>query len=70
MREGAKEASFQGYSQIGFQPEEARKQAPKTRRSNTSHKDRTQDKEEPKAAEEPESQRDHTAREANQVLNL
>ena len=42
---------------------EARKQAPNTRRNNISHKDKTQDKEEPKAVEKPENQRDQTARE-------
>ena len=45
------------------QAKEARKEAPDTRRNNTSHKDRTQDKEEPKAAEKPENQGDQTARE-------
>ena len=42
---------------------EAGKQAPNTRRNNTSHKDRTLDNEEPKAAEKPENQGDQTARE-------
>ena len=42
---------------------EAGKQAPNTRRNNTSHKDRTQDKEEPQIAGKPESQGDQTARE-------
>ena len=42
---------------------EAGKQAPNTRRNNTSHKDRTEDKEEPKSVKKPENQGDQTARE-------
>ena len=42
---------------------DAGKQAPNTRRNNTSYKDKTQDKEEPKAVEKPENQGDQTARE-------
>ena len=42
---------------------EAGKKAPNNRRSNTSNKGKTQDKEEPKAAEQPENQGDKTSRE-------
>ena len=42
---------------------EARKKAPNSRRSNTSNKGKTQDKEEPKAAKQPENQGDKTSRE-------
>ena len=42
---------------------EAGKQTPNTRKKNTSHKDRTPDKEEPETTGKPESQGDQTARE-------